>query len=383
MKIGYFVHDLNDPAVARRVSMLRRGGAEIDLFGFHRGAAPAALPGAFDFGPTYDGRFPQRIAAVAGRRARVRDWGERIAGSRAIVARNLEMLVLAEAARNRFAPGVPLYYEVLDIHRLLARDGLVGGVLRKLEAQLIENCAGIIISSPAFETRYLRRWHARLPPVVLVENKVMTASVGAPDRPARPALPAGPPWRIGWFGALRCRRSLLCLADLARRHPGLIEVDLRGRIAEAVGGDFERIVSAAPGLAYHGPYRYPDDLPGIYGQVHFSWAIDFFEAGLNSDWLLPNRVYEGGWCGAVPIALEAVETGRWLEDHGLGVRLEAPLEQSVETFLTGLSQPGFTALRAAMLGADASLFAWAPDEPAQLVRHLVEGSTGSLAIGQG
>ena len=42
------------------------------------------------------------------------------------------------------------------------------------------------------------------------------------------------------------------------------------------------------------------------GDVHFTWAIDFYEAGANSDWLLPNRLYEGGAHGAVPIALAGV-----------------------------------------------------------------------------
>ena len=57
---------------------------------------------------------------------------------------------------------------------------------------------------------------------------------------------AARPWRIGWFGAIRCRRSLLCLAEIARQHPGLVEVDIRGRITEAMGDDFQAIVDATP-----------------------------------------------------------------------------------------------------------------------------------------
>ena len=36
MKIAYFVHDLSDAAVAKRVGMLRDAGAEVALFGFRR-----------------------------------------------------------------------------------------------------------------------------------------------------------------------------------------------------------------------------------------------------------------------------------------------------------------------------------------------------------
>ena len=41
MKFAYFVHDLTDPAVARRVRMLRVGGADPVVIGFRReDAAP-------------------------------------------------------------------------------------------------------------------------------------------------------------------------------------------------------------------------------------------------------------------------------------------------------------------------------------------------------
>ena len=60
--------------------------------------------------------------------------------------------------------------------------------------------------------------------------------------------------------------------------------------------------------------------------MHFTWAIDYFEEGLNSAWLLPNRLYEGGLFGSVPIALADVETGRWLAKRGAGVLVGDPVE---------------------------------------------------------
>jgi hypothetical protein len=38
-KIVYFAQDLADPAVRKRVRMLRAGGATVSIFGFQRGAA--------------------------------------------------------------------------------------------------------------------------------------------------------------------------------------------------------------------------------------------------------------------------------------------------------------------------------------------------------
>lgn len=362
--------------------MLRRGGAEIDLLGFRRSAEPidrVAGVAARDLGRTQDGQFLARIVSVANARRQVARWGQGFAQGEAIIARNLEMLFLAAAARRRFAPTSPLFYELLDIHRLMVGQGIAGKLLRRLEASLIRQCAGIIISSPAFEREYLRRIYTDLPPILLWENKVMpSASIEAiqdaaseGDAVAGLSPPAfGRPWRIGWFGAIRCRRSLLCLAGLARKHPGLIEVDIRGRITDAMGGDFNEIIAATPGLHYHGTYRYPDDLAEIYRQVHFVWAIDFYEAGFNSSWLLPNRLYEGGYCRRVPIALANVETGRWLAQHDLGFQLTNDLEAAAENLFTAMSAERYRAALNASRAADPDLFRLSPAACKKMVQQL-------------
>ena len=71
MRIGYFVHDLGDAAVARRVTMLQRGGAEVALAGFHRTATPPAdVAGVapIPLGHTADGKLAARAMSVVGRR---------------------------------------------------------------------------------------------------------------------------------------------------------------------------------------------------------------------------------------------------------------------------------------------------------------------------
>src|SRR5690606_41192729 len=55
-------------------------------------------------------------------------------------------------------------------------------------------------------------------PVMLLENKVLDLGGSQDVVSCGPRLPdSGVPWRIGWFGALRCRRSLAMLCDLDRK----------------------------------------------------------------------------------------------------------------------------------------------------------------------
>ena len=100
--------------------------------------------------------------------------------------------------------------------------------------------------------------------------------------------------------------------------------------------------------SFRGPYDRRHDLPAMYGGVHFTWAIDYYEAGANSDWLLPNRLYEGSLHGAVPIALARVETGRWLAAHRAGVLLAEPLETALADYFKGLDAAGYAAAAAAI-----------------------------------
>ncbi len=373
MKIAYFVHDLNDPAVARRMRMLRLGGAEIRLLGFCRGVAPAVVEGVrpIVLGATSDARLMQRAVAVM--RAMVTVYRCR-AGVRqvdAIMARQLETLILAALARGLFAPSAGLVFECLDIHRLISTDGLAGRVLRAIEGFLLRRCGALVVSSAAFVHAHFGRRYATLPPVTLLENKVLDTERGDPLPGARQV---GPPWRIGWYGNIRCRRSLRLLADLVADRAGQVEVEIRGRVAATAIPDFDAIVAATPGLRFCGPYDRAHDLPVMYGGVHFAWAIDFFEAGGNSDWLLPNRLYEAGLYGAVPIAVAGVETGAWLGRHHAGALLGDDTATSLSGLFADLDTHKYRAFVAAMTCIPESAFVDTAKDCHELVQRIVKSN---------
>jgi succinoglycan biosynthesis protein ExoL len=73
--------------------------------------------------------------------------------------------------------------------------------------------------------------------------------------------------------------------------------------------------------------------------------MDFYETPGNSDWLLPNRLYEGSVYGAVPIALASVESGRWLTRHGCDVLLNEPLNETLPALFRGMDAAAFSKAR--------------------------------------
>lgn len=372
-RILYMAPDLSDPAVARRLTMLKAGGAKVTVSGFLRGNAPPPPADwkAESLGRTQDAALGQRALMVAWRLLNPVALRRRVRSQDAVLARNLEMLVLAWCGLLLAGSDARLCYEVLDIHRMMLGDGLKSRLLRRVEAALLKRVDLLVISSKAFDRAYFQRLQPLPAPRLLLENKVLSLDDAPASTPPPPPQSEGPPWRIGWFGMLRCRRSLELLGRLAASRPGLVQVDLRGRPSPAVfGDDFSAAVAQWPGLTYHGPYK-ASDLPSAYGAVHLVWAIDFYEAGQNSDWLLPNRLYEGAAHGRPLLALRGVETGRWLEERGAGILMD-DVESELETTLDKMSMERYRLSRDAVDGlAPADLFATRRD-CRELVKALTE-----------
>lgn len=374
LQVLYLAHNLADPAIRRRVLTLTTGGATVTVAGFQRaGNLLTAEAGvrSIDLGETADARFSQRIAAVLRARFSMRRKLAGLARPDVIIARNLEMLALAGKASALFGGNVPVVYECLDIHRLLLDEGLKGKVMRGLQRRFAAQASLLITSSPAFVENFFKPRSGLDLPILLLENKVLALGSEATGEVATLRPPkAGEPWRIGWFGAIRCAKSLSILIDFARRMEGRVEVILRGRPAYSEFDDFDATVAAAPHVHFHGAYRNPEDLASIYGEVQFTWAIDFFEEGLNSEWLLPNRLYEGGLHGAVPIALATTETGRFVARRDIGVLLDRATPDALETLFSTMTAERYAALFAKLCAVERHQWVTDPADCRALVERL-------------
>ena len=76
-------------------------------------------------------------------------------------------------------------------------------------------------------------------------------------------------------------------------------------------------------MRFGGPYA-QTDLASVYGTCDFTWAIDYSQRGQNSDWLLPNRRYEGTYYNSPAIAVAGTETASWLKSRKAGILLGDP-----------------------------------------------------------
>ncbi|MGB3337818.1 MAG: glycosyl transferase family 1 [Devosia sp.] len=311
----------------------------------------------------------QRLAAAMGAAWRAPNWAGSLGQPDIIVARNLEMLGVANRLRGFWGNAHRLVYECLDIHRLMLRQDRIGQAMRSVEQRLMRHADVLITSSPAFLRNHFHIHGA--PSALLVENKVF--GPGLTDFGRNPVMDEQPdPMRIGWFGALRCSKSLAVLDALSRHFDGRLEVELRGRPALTQFYDFHRTISASPHLRFGGAFNYPGDLAQIYSGVHFVWAIDFFEEGLNSNWLLPNRLYEGCLNGGIPIALAGTETAAFIERLGIGVVVPDIELQTLVSLFESMTAERIRALAARVAMQNRTTFLCETQECIDLVARLLD-----------
>jgi len=371
--IAFFGHDAADAAVRRRVKSFTGDGLRVIGFMMRRRDASPEWQNV-DLGMTRDGAFVHRIRQIfAGARkaAAQRDLLEQ---ADVIYARNLDMLACAFLAKRHTGLKTPVIYESLDVHRLLTRGDFVGRIFRGLERSLLKRTRALVVSSPGFLKNHFERHYSGDFTAYVVENRLGADSDFGP-RPnvVEPsAVPADRKLVLGWVGMLRCQRSLDLLCALADAFPDSLDIRLHGIPARTEIPVFEPEIDRRPNMTYFGKFRSPEDLADIYASLDVVWAGDFMEAGYNSVWLLPNRIYEGGYYATPSIAPAGTETAAWIERNDCGFVIAEPLEQSLPDLVGRLLQDRreMAAFSARLASLPEELFV----QPAGFMRNVISSS---------
>ncbi len=365
LPVAVFGFDIAEAAQIRRIRSLIALGCEVTSFCQRR-------EGGADFTPEWqnidlglvrhnDIRGRALGAGAAVRRA-MRGWRQ-LAGARLVIARNLDLALIALTARRlaalragRRAP--PLVYECLDIHDLMTRTDRVGAVMRRAERHVLSRAALLVVSSPGFVQNYFGPVQNYRGPVALVENKLWLGLDPAqcPPRPIPAARVQGGPLTIGLVGSIRCQASVELLMRTADLMGDRLRVRISGALHEHSLSGFHEALATRANVEWTGPYAYPAGLAQAYAGCDLVWAQDMWQRGTNSDWLLPNRIYEASWCGCPSVGLADTQTGARIAGDSLGWTIERPAPEALAALLGNLTPQELASQRAALLARPDSDF---------------------------
>jgi succinoglycan biosynthesis protein ExoL len=225
--------------------------------------------------------------------------------------------------------------EIGDIREVLVSNGIPARVVQVLDSAVVRSADGVVVTSTRFVEDYYQGLRGITPQrVLLLENKIDHATWTAMEveiqkvRSSRsPAVPGGL-LTIGYFGVLRCPFTWQVLSSWAAADPEHRRVLVRGHLGE--GAPSREEMAGAAGVTYGGPYRWPEELPDLYGQVDMVCAAapvrtDHLD---NKAWARANRFYES-CCFQKPL-LVSRGGGDEPDVIGFGIGTGVPFDQPRE-----------------------------------------------------
>lgn len=345
-QVVVFGFDITEASQIKSIRAMISAGCDVESLAFKRGNMNAGFVPDWPhvcLGKVGNGRMIARGFAIMRGIWRCLFQRERIAAADIIIARNLDLLLIALIARFISGSSQPVIYQCLDIHAVFTNSGIKGRIARWLERQALGRIDRLVVSSEAFLKAYFEPVQHYVRDSIIVENRIFWSHTA----PARPVdMPRQPgPLRLGWVGTLRCPKSLALLAAAAAQMGSDIEIILRGVVHRHNLPDFDNILKNHPNIHLEGAYSYPDGLAQAYAGLDMVWAQDLWQVGANSTWLLPNRIYEAGYFCCPCIAIAGTQTAVRVERDRLGFVLPNANAASLIQFLRTLSSDNLAALR--------------------------------------
>jgi len=277
-------------------------------------------------------RIPVMVSAIARLRREIRSLGLHDI----LYVKALDCLLATLIARALSGNRSRLICEILDVHDYLLYPSPYRRAMRAVERFMLARVDLLIVPTEGNIDQYYR-------PISRYAGKAAVVHNRLPSGEAGPCLP--PPgheeaWVIGWFGNLRCRRSLEILCRTAGTMGGRVKILMAGT-SLFPRGVLEQAIAPFPNVHYLGPFKECEVAPALYAQVHFSCALHF-EPPDRSKWALAVRIFEGGAYGRPTIARADTAMGRFADVHGIGLSIEEPCEDELSTALSSLTDETYS-----------------------------------------
>jgi succinoglycan biosynthesis protein ExoL len=202
---------------------------------------------------------------------------------------NLDTLFLGWLASFFSKKNVRFIYDVADIRDVLVSRKIFGLILRTLESFLLKSTDLIVCASPEYLPGYFKKIQGIDKPAVIIENKVDPELV--PESVENPFTgpKSGVELSIGYFGMIRCKKSMQLLLSILEQADHRYQLNLRGKFL--VSHELKERVMNLKNVHYGGTFRYPDDLKEMYQSVDLVWAAHMHGVS-NSKWAISNRFYQ-------------------------------------------------------------------------------------------
>jgi succinoglycan biosynthesis protein ExoL len=334
MKILFFLTNITDSHYYKHVSALNKLGAEVEILGFKRKHYERKK---YDYPYTLLGtiehlHYFKRLMPILKSTLIVR---KRLQTADVVYVFGPDMLALYWLSSLGLRTKVKTVFEVCDIQPILSSNSLLSKAIRLFERILMRKVHLLVVTSEAFITGFFETFLGLTQlRYLVIENKIDSKPPRLPGHEkTKHSLDI---LRIGYFGVIRCPRSMEILKTAAEKAKGRIRIYIRG-VSPINIVDIEACAKENPWIEYGGQYLSPDDCPYMYGNVDIAWVSYPYEGTQVGNWMWArtNRFYEACFYGKPMIAQSGTEDGRVVEEKDLGMCLDpSDINACAEQILT-------------------------------------------------
>ena len=348
MSILFVLQTVGHPRESKRIKMLSDSGFKVRAVAFSRGKhvgrssqCPTDIIGNFD-----DGYYWKRLFVLLSSVGKLK---KHLRHSTLIYASGFDMLFLSLLTIKLCRSDCRIVYEVGDIRNLQTRSGVLGSICRFVDRIMVRRVHMVVSTSLGFINGYYTGCLGIHPRYLICENKLEGGSM----LPYKDTLSVknSSQITIGYFGILRCLRSIEILCKLAKSQPNQIQIVFAGVFTD---DDYHKLIVGIPNIKYLGPYKSPNDLSSLYDQVDIVWACYPFpeEGDKNWQWARTNRFYESCYHRKPVIYLKGSGDEDAIILHGIGMPVEDSCDADVLEQFKNLNHSNLATWRSAVSAVD-------------------------------
>jgi succinoglycan biosynthesis protein ExoL len=286
MKILFVLPVLSEAYYQKRISKIRKLGVDCSVYGFERDHYKGKSWDieTVSLGQIKDEQYLVRIFYLFRSLKKIRKV---VKTHDVLYAFNLDVLFLIWMGSLFQKKRKKIIYDVADIRPILIQKGFLPTLMRLIEKLILNQTSLIVVASPAYIKGYFRKIQNVNNEFFVIENKVDEDRIKLDLNNAN--IPVNKNnITIGYFGGLRCKKSLEFLLMLMTKNSNL-KLILRGFFfrTEAFKDEFHKLNN----VTYKGPFVNPDDLEEMYSSVDLVWSAHM-HGETNTKWAISNRFYQ-------------------------------------------------------------------------------------------
>ncbi len=262
---------------------------------------------------------------------------------------------------------IKIVYEVGDIRRVFTTKGFRGSMFRFFERRTLKRATALIVTSPMFITKYFNDIQKfKKKNIFLIENKpdIINQMKVLNKNLEKDKI------TIGFFGMIRCERSLLILSKLVQMNKTFV-LYIRGIIDEELIHKFK--LSNLENVIIGNEYEASKDLPELYSNIDMCWtAYPYSQNQLgNQFWAMTTRFYEAVYFKTPLITRKDGADSDFVTSNKIGITLDFDdVDKSIQ-ILENLNKETISIMKKNLNDVDQSIYQYS-NEHEKLANFLIK-----------